>query len=360
MNDMAPWQRAASGAGLLGADGAMAATIFAEMSALAARDGVDQPRPGLPRRGRSRCSARGRARGDRGGRQPVPARPRHAGAARGDRRAPAAVLRHRLDPDREVLVTAGATEALAAAILALVEHRRRGRHLRAVLRRVRRAHRARHAASTAPSRCAAPTSSPTSTTSRAAVTRPHARHPAQHPAQPHRRRLRRRGARADRRAGRAARRHHRHRRGLRAPDVRRRAHPHRHPAWSARPHRHHLVAAARPSAPRDGRSAGSRRRPAPGSRARGQAVPHLRERCAVPARHRRGAAASPILSSRMPRARCAPSATCSRRDSPRRGSRSGFRRRVTSSSRMPPRRATRMPTGCVASCPAWRTWSPCP
>ena len=57
-----------------------------------------------------------------GGAQPVPAGPWHGRAARGDRRAPAAVLRvWSTTPTREVLVTAGATEALAGALMALLD-----------------------------------------------------------------------------------------------------------------------------------------------------------------------------------------------------------------------------------------------
>ena len=89
------WGRTARGAGLLGADGELRPTIFAEMSALAAHDRRDQPRTGLPRRGRPGRGARGRPAGDQRRRQPVPAGARHARAARGDRRAPAALLRHR-------------------------------------------------------------------------------------------------------------------------------------------------------------------------------------------------------------------------------------------------------------------------
>ena len=121
MNDMAPWQRAASGAGLLGADGSMAATIFAEMSALAARTGSINLGQGFP---------------DEDGRPAVLEAAREAIAEGVNQYPPGrgmpvlreAIAEHqerfygiRLDPDREVLVTAGATEALAAAILALVD-----------------------------------------------------------------------------------------------------------------------------------------------------------------------------------------------------------------------------------------------
>src|SRR5579875_1255227 len=75
-----------------------------------------QPRPGLPRHRRAGAGRARRGRGHPGrARQPVPAR----------RRAVAAHQRRfygtELDPDAQVLVTAGATEAIAAALLALVE-----------------------------------------------------------------------------------------------------------------------------------------------------------------------------------------------------------------------------------------------
>ena len=92
-------------------------TIFAEMSALAvahrrrSTSGRASPTPTA----RPRCS-RPRVAAIRGGRQPVPAGPGHAGAAR--RRSPTHQQRFyglELDPDTEVLVTAGATEAIAGA-----------------------------------------------------------------------------------------------------------------------------------------------------------------------------------------------------------------------------------------------------
>ncbi len=116
------WHRTAAGAGLVGADGSIHPTIFAEMSRPRGANGRDQPRSGLPRRGRTGRSARGGARGDRARRQPVSAGPRHPGSARG--RSPStssASTGCALDPARDVLVTAGATEALAATLLALVD-----------------------------------------------------------------------------------------------------------------------------------------------------------------------------------------------------------------------------------------------
>ncbi|MEJ3405010.1 aminotransferase class I/II-fold pyridoxal phosphate-dependent enzyme [Rathayibacter sp. YIM 133350] len=117
----APWQRAATGAGLLAPDGTIAATIFAEMSALATRTGAINLGQGFP---------------DEDGPREVLEAAREAIADGVNQYPPGmgfAVLREaiaahqerfygiRLDPDREVLVTAGATEALAATLLALVD-----------------------------------------------------------------------------------------------------------------------------------------------------------------------------------------------------------------------------------------------
>jgi N-succinyldiaminopimelate aminotransferase len=115
------WARTARGAGLLGADGALRPTIFAEMSALAAHTGAINLGQGFP---------------DEDGPAEVLEAARQAISDGVNQYPPgigAAVLReaiaahqHRfygiaVDPDREVLVTAGATEALAATILALID-----------------------------------------------------------------------------------------------------------------------------------------------------------------------------------------------------------------------------------------------
>ena len=60
-----------------------------------AADRRGQPRPGLPRHRRAGRGRRGRRRGDPRRCQPVPARTGHPGPAAGRRRAPAAVLRAR-------------------------------------------------------------------------------------------------------------------------------------------------------------------------------------------------------------------------------------------------------------------------
>ncbi|WP_167139047.1 aminotransferase class I/II-fold pyridoxal phosphate-dependent enzyme [Diaminobutyricimonas sp. TR449] len=115
------WRRAARGAMLLGADGETRPTIFAEMSALAAQTGAINLGQGFP---------------DEDGPTEVLEAARQAISDGLNQYAPGTglpVLRHAIanhqqrfygltvDPEREVLVTAGATEALAATLLALLE-----------------------------------------------------------------------------------------------------------------------------------------------------------------------------------------------------------------------------------------------
>ncbi|RXZ46591.1 aminotransferase class I/II-fold pyridoxal phosphate-dependent enzyme [Agromyces fucosus] len=117
----APWQRTAAGAGLLAADGSIAPTIFAEMSALAARTGAINLGQGFP---------------DEDGPAEVLEAARQAIADGVNQYPPGAgmpVLREAIaahqrrwygievDAASEVLVTAGATEALAATLLAFVD-----------------------------------------------------------------------------------------------------------------------------------------------------------------------------------------------------------------------------------------------
>ena len=96
-------------------------TIFAEMSALATRTGAINLGQGFPDTDGPREMLEAAKAAIDGGAQPVPARPRRARAARRDRRAPGALLRAVARPATEVLVTAGATEAIASVVLALCE-----------------------------------------------------------------------------------------------------------------------------------------------------------------------------------------------------------------------------------------------
>lgn len=115
------WRRTALGAGLIDDDGTARPTIFAEMSALAAATGAINLGQGFPDEdGPSEVLEAAREAIASGHNQYPPGRGtavlRHAIAAHQQRFYGVA-----LDPEREVLVTAGATEALAASILALVD-----------------------------------------------------------------------------------------------------------------------------------------------------------------------------------------------------------------------------------------------
>ncbi|HSP74611.1 MAG TPA: pyridoxal phosphate-dependent aminotransferase [Cryobacterium sp.] len=115
------WRRTARGAGLLAADGTVAASIFAEMSALALRTGAINLGQGFP-------DEDGPAEVLEAARQAITDGVNQYPPGRGLPVLRDAIARHQhrfyglsVDPDTEVLVTAGATEALAATILALLE-----------------------------------------------------------------------------------------------------------------------------------------------------------------------------------------------------------------------------------------------
>jgi N-succinyldiaminopimelate aminotransferase len=114
-----PWHEVARQAGLVGPDGALTATIFGEMSALAAACGAVNLGQGFPDTDGPVEILDAAVAALRGGRNQYP-------PARGVPELRAAVAGHQerfyglaVDPDREVLITAGATEAIAAAVLAL-------------------------------------------------------------------------------------------------------------------------------------------------------------------------------------------------------------------------------------------------
>ena len=115
------WRRTAAGAGLLAPDGSVAPTIFAEMSAAAARTGAINLGQGFPDEdGPAEVLAAAREAISRGMNQYPP--------GRGTPDLLDAISEHQrrfygldVDPSREVIVTAGATEALTASLLALID-----------------------------------------------------------------------------------------------------------------------------------------------------------------------------------------------------------------------------------------------
>ncbi|TFD69013.1 aminotransferase class I/II-fold pyridoxal phosphate-dependent enzyme [Cryobacterium ruanii] len=115
------WRRTARGAGLLAADGSVAASIFAEMSALALRTNAINLGQGFP-------DEDGPTLVLEAARQAISVGANQYPPGRGQPALLDAIARHQqrfygliVDPGSEILVTAGATEALAATILALIE-----------------------------------------------------------------------------------------------------------------------------------------------------------------------------------------------------------------------------------------------
>ncbi len=115
------WRRTAAGAGLLSTDGTVAPTIFAEMSAAAARFGAINLGQGFP-------DEDGPAEVLRAAQTAIADGANQYPPGRGTSDLRAAISEHQqrfygltVDPEREVIVTAGATEALAASLLALID-----------------------------------------------------------------------------------------------------------------------------------------------------------------------------------------------------------------------------------------------
>ncbi len=115
------WQRAARGAGLLASDGSLAPTIFAEISAAAVRHDAVNLGQGFPDEDGPADVLDAATRAIRDG-------VNQYSPGRGHPDLLAAVAEHQqrfygitLDAGREILVTAGATEALSAALLGLLD-----------------------------------------------------------------------------------------------------------------------------------------------------------------------------------------------------------------------------------------------
>ncbi|MGM9470980.1 aminotransferase class I/II-fold pyridoxal phosphate-dependent enzyme [Pseudarthrobacter sp. YS3] len=114
----APWQRAAAGANLLGSAGQLGVTIFEEMTTLAAKTGAINLGQGFPDEdGPAVIKAAAMAAIDAGANQYAP------GKGILELREAVAVHQERFyglapDPQTEVIITTGATEGLAAALLA--------------------------------------------------------------------------------------------------------------------------------------------------------------------------------------------------------------------------------------------------
>lgn len=115
------WRRAAAGAGLIGPDGSTRPTIFAEMTGLAVRTGAINLGQGFP-------DEDGPPEVLEAARQAISSGVNQYPPGRGIPDLLSAISEHQdrfyglqLDPGSEILVTAGATEALAATLLALVD-----------------------------------------------------------------------------------------------------------------------------------------------------------------------------------------------------------------------------------------------
>jgi N-succinyldiaminopimelate aminotransferase len=115
----ARWRAVARATGLLGPDGTPRATIFAEMSALAVRTGAVNLGQGFPDVDGPESLLEAAVHAMRTGHNQYP-----PGSGTPELRLAVSAHQRRhygleLDPDREVLITTGATEALAATVLAL-------------------------------------------------------------------------------------------------------------------------------------------------------------------------------------------------------------------------------------------------
>jgi N-succinyldiaminopimelate aminotransferase len=115
------WRRTAAGAGLLASDGTVAPTIFAEMSAAAARTGAINLGQGFPDTDGPAAMLREAQQAIAAGLNQYPPGPGMADLRQAIAEARARDRGQEFDPDTEVLVTVGATEAIAAAVIALCQ-----------------------------------------------------------------------------------------------------------------------------------------------------------------------------------------------------------------------------------------------
>lgn len=116
-----PWQRTAAGANVLGADGRLGVTIFEEMTGLAVRTGAINLGQGFPDEDGPAIMAEA-------ARQAIAEGTNQYAPGKGIPALRVAVAAHQKrfyglqpDPETDVVITTGATEAIAAAVLALAE-----------------------------------------------------------------------------------------------------------------------------------------------------------------------------------------------------------------------------------------------
>ncbi len=114
----APWRRLADAAGLIDERGRLSSTIFEEMSFLAARHGAINLGQGFPDTDGPEILREALAEAVAGGGNQYATIAGDPDLRRGVAEAEERAGRRRPDPETEVTVTAGATEALAAAMLA--------------------------------------------------------------------------------------------------------------------------------------------------------------------------------------------------------------------------------------------------
>lgn len=120
MDTTGPWTRAAAAAGLL-SNGEAHPSVFARMSALALRHGALNLGQGFPDDPPPAAVSEAAVEAIRAGRNQYPPGPGEAGLREAIAAHQARWYGLQWDPASEVMVTTGATEALAATVLALVE-----------------------------------------------------------------------------------------------------------------------------------------------------------------------------------------------------------------------------------------------